>query len=192
MSIKKLFSTKKAVAVGAAVALTLGIAGAAFAYFTATGSGAGTGSVGNTGTWNVGTLVLAGTTIYPGQGSNAIVSDTVQNAGSGNQNLSQLQVSITSIAQNSPGLGDGNCTTADFALTASSNWTVAAGAESATVTALTTPTDIHAGNWYTLANGNDSSTGNALPSGLALTMLDGAYNQDGCQSATVTLTLAAS
>jgi hypothetical protein len=192
MSIKKLFSTKKALAIGGAVALTLGLAGGAFAYFTASGSGTGTGSVGTTGTWAVGTVVLAGTTIYPGQDSNAIVSDTVQNAGNGNQNLGSLVVSITSVAQNAGFVSAGTCTTADFALTASSNWTVAAGNESASVTTLSSPTDITAGNYYVNGTGNSPTTGNALPSGLALTMVDGNYNQNGCQDATVTLTLSAS
>ncbi len=189
----KRFMNKKMAAIGLAAGLALGAAGAAFAFYTTTGSGTGTGTAGNAGSWTVGPVVLAGTTIYPGQGSNAIVSDTVQNpTGNGNQNLGQLEVSITNVTQNSPGLGNGTCTSADFALTASSNWTVASDAESATVTALTSSTDIKAGDFYTNSSGDSASTGNALPSGLALTMLDGAYNQDGCQGATVTLTLAAS
>ena len=194
----KRFMNKKVVAIGLAAGITLGAAGAAFAYFTATGSGTGTGSVGLASNWSVGPVVLAGTTIYPGQGANAVVSDTVKNVGSGNQNLNQLQVSITSVAEGTPGTGFDTseaanpCTTADFALTASSNWTVAAGAESATVTTLTTPTDITAGNWYSNATGNDATTDNALPSGLSLTMLDATHAQDRCQGATVTLTLAAS
>ena len=196
----KRFMNKKVVALAAAVGLTLGVGGAAFAFFTSTGSGTGTGSVGLASQWSVGPVVLAGTTIYPGQGSNAIVSDTVKNVASGNQGLGQLQVSITSVSESATGHSfdaseSGNlCSTADFALTATggSNWTVAAGAESATVTTLTSSTDITAGNWYTDASGNANATANALPTGLALTMIDAAHAQDTCQGATVTLTLAAS
>jgi hypothetical protein len=186
----KRFMNKKVVAIGLAAGLTLGAAGAAFAYFTANGSGTGTGTVGLAGTWNVGSVVLAGTTIYPGQGSNAVVSDTVQNpSGNGNQNLGQLQVSISSVAQDAAYTSDGPCTTADFALTSSANWTVAVDAESATVSP---NVDIAAGDFYVSGTGDSATTGNALPTGLALTMLDSSSNQDGCQDATVTLTLAAS
>jgi hypothetical protein len=47
MSIKSVFSHKKAVAAGAAIALTLGISGAAFAYFTSSGNGTGAGKTGS-------------------------------------------------------------------------------------------------------------------------------------------------
>jgi hypothetical protein len=192
MSIKR-FMNKKVVAIGLAAGITLGGAGAAFAYFTSNGSGNGTATVGNAGTWSVGTIQLAGTAIYPGQGANAVQSDTVQNpTGNGSQNLSQLEVTIASVSENAPGLGLGSCSTADFALTAASHWTVAGDGESATVSNLSSPTDIAPGHFYVDGTGDSATTGNALPSGLALTMLDSGSNQDGCQGATVTLTLAAS
>ena len=194
----KRFMSKKVAGIGLAAGLTLGMAGAAFAYFTSTGSNTGTGSVGQASNWSVGPVVLHGTTIYPGQGSDSVDSSTVKNVGSGNQNLNQLKVSISSVSESTLGhTFDSSesanlCSTSDFALTASSGWTVAGDTQSATVTALTSSTDITAGNWYTDATGNASSTGNALPAGLALTMVDASHPQDTCQNATVTLTLAAS
>ena len=71
MSIKKLFATKKVVAIGATVALTLGLSGAAFAYFTTTGSGSGSTTAGA----NSGSITLHATiagAILPGDGGKSV------------------------------------------------------------------------------------------------------------------------
>lgn len=93
MSIKKLFSTKKAVVVGSAIALTLGLSGAAFAFFTATGSGSGTGSVGSTTAWTVNNPTPTGDALYPGVGSQTFAF-TVTNNATGNQGLVSVTATV--------------------------------------------------------------------------------------------------
>ncbi len=194
---KHMSRTKKFVTAGVTVGLALGLAGAAFAGFTTTGSGTGAASTGTAGSWNVGTVVLAGTTIYPGQGSDAVNSSTVQNpSGHGNQNLTQLKVTI-SVAEaagaETAWPSETACTTADYTLTQTgTNWNIPGDGLSATVAALGTGTDIAPDHYYVYNSGDAAGTGNAIPSGLALIMVDTVALQDRCQGATVTLTLTAS
>ena len=195
---KNMSRTKKFVTAGVTVGLALGLAGAAFAGFTTTGSGTGAASTGTAGSWNVGTVVLAGTTIYPGQGSDAVNSSTVQNpSGHGNQNLTSLVVTISGVTEGSPGKdafsGEATCAPADYALTQTgTDWNIPSGGQSAAVAALGAGTDIAPGHFYVYSTGDNASTGNAIPTDLALTMIDTPALQDHCQGATVTLTLTAS
>lgn len=95
MSIKKLFATKKVVAIGGAVALTLGLSGAAFAYFTTTGGGTGTGAVGSPSALVIHQASIAYSNdptnaLLPG--TSATVTFTVDNPSSGNQQLGTISL----------------------------------------------------------------------------------------------------
>lgn len=94
MSIKKLFSTKKAVTVGAAVALTLGLGGAAFAFFTTTGNGTGDTTAGSAGTLTLYASVAGN--IVPGDGGQS-VTFTADNSGATGLKVTTISfVSVTS------------------------------------------------------------------------------------------------
>lgn len=89
---KRFKFTKKRVLTALSIVGVLAVAGAAFAYFTSSGSGSGTASVGTSTAF-----VLNGTTdstLYPG--TSTTVTFTVDNNGSGNQNLAKIHLdSIT-------------------------------------------------------------------------------------------------
>jgi len=190
----KRFMNKKVVAIGLAAGLTLGAAGAAFAYFTDTGSGNGTASTGHATAWSVTNVLTSGGALYPGQNSNTISAD-VQNVGSGNQALNNLQVVISSITEHAPGTtftSEAACTPADYALVSTGSW-ANAGADTANY-AVSPAADVVAGDYVTDAadSGGTAATGAALPSGLTLVMVDNtSAAQDQCQGATVNLTVTA-
>lgn len=117
MSIKKLFSTKKAVAVGASVALTLGLSGAAFAYFTSSGSGTGSATVGaaQANAWGVAPGSTTGGPLYPGAGTET-VPFTITNNGTGAQAYSAVTASVASSSGNVTvsGVAQAGCLSAWF------------------------------------------------------------------------------
>ena len=202
---RKLFSTKRRIAATVlSVGLVAGAAGVAGAFFTTTGNNTGTTTVGTAGSWTVGTAALTGT-LYPGQGS-ATMTDTVQNpSGHGHQGLNNLEVQITSVSENSPGTGFDTsesadpCTTAMYELaTTNSGWALStvANTDDTANFAISTASDIAPGD-YAVTSGtgaptDNGTTGNALPSGLTIKMLNNGSPQDRCQGATVTVTVTAS
>lgn len=90
MSIKKLFSTKKAVAIGATVALTLGLSGAAFAYFTASATGSGTATVGTAVASDIYPVTIGGS-MLPG-GPTVPIYFTIINNSDGVQKFGQVVI----------------------------------------------------------------------------------------------------
>jgi hypothetical protein len=75
------------------MALVLGGAGAAFAYFTSTGTGTGTGSVGTAATYTVVVSAPTGGPLTPGSEGESFTY-TVQNPGSGTQQISGATISV--------------------------------------------------------------------------------------------------
>jgi len=188
----KRFMNKKVAAIGLASALALGAAGIATAYFTSTGSGSGTGSTGIASNWTVTSVSTSGGALSPGQGTDTI-SAVVQNPGTGNQGLNALTVTIDAPTPDATyaSSGPNACTAADYALNAgTSAWVISNGGDTATY-ANSSAVDISAGH-YVVSDADSGSTGNALPTGLTLTMNDPASNQNQCQDATVNVTVAAS
>lgn len=197
----KRFITKKRLAVaGATVAMVAAGAGAAFAYFTTTGNSTVTATVGNAGSWTVSGVTLGAGTMYPGEGSQAVSSAAVKNPdGNGNQGLASLTVQITGVTEGAPGTNaayssETACGISDFQLAETANWVVSTTTDTndtGTYT-LASVTDIAPGHYYVNGTGDSGTTGNALPSGLSVKMIDtSSAAQDRCQGATVTLTLTA-
>lgn len=188
------FMNKKVAAIGLATGLALGAAGAAFAYFTSTGSGSGTGSTGIASNWSVpnADVLVSGGALSPGQGSDTI-SAFVQNVGTGNQGLNALTVTIDAPTPNATyaSSGPNACTAADYTLNGSGGWVISNGGDTATYTN-SSAVDIAAGHYVVNDADGGASSGNALPSGLTMTMNDPASNQNQCQDATVNVSVAAS
>ncbi len=94
---RRLFSTKRAVAVSAAVATMVAASIGAYAYFTTTGVGSGSGTVGTSSALVIHqdgiTYSNAGTDNALMPGTSATVSFTVDNPSSANQQLGTISVS---------------------------------------------------------------------------------------------------
>lgn len=95
MSIKKLFATKKVVAVSATVALTLGLSGAAFAYFSSTGTGAGTASVGSSSGIQLSSVLVG--PLYPGATATPVTVN-IHNPGTGAEYVGTISGTVTTQA----------------------------------------------------------------------------------------------
>jgi hypothetical protein len=94
---RRLFSTKRGVAVSAAVATMLAASIGAYAYFTTTGAGSGSGTVGSAKALVVNqagiTYSNAGSDNALVPGTTATVTFTVDNTSSANQQLGTISVS---------------------------------------------------------------------------------------------------
>jgi hypothetical protein len=158
----KRFMNKKVAAIGLAAGLALGGAGAAFAYFTSTGSGPGSASVGSASTLTV-TQTGSISGLTPGSGAVPFTYTITDPTADGGQNLGIVSATNLVITQ---ALGAvGSCTSADFTLTpaGSAVGSIVAGATYTSVTA-TEPT---------------------------IAMNETGVNQDGCENATIAVTLSA-
>lgn len=97
---RRLFSTKRGVAISATVAAMLAASIGAYAYFTTTGAGSGSGTVGTSSALVIHqagiTYSNAGTDNALMPGTSAIVSFTVDNLSSANQQLGTVSVSSIS------------------------------------------------------------------------------------------------
>jgi hypothetical protein len=169
---RHLFARRRVVVALSVVAI-LAVAAAAIAYFTSTGSGTGTGAVGSAANYTVTPDAFTGGPLFPGNGSEASTG-TVTNGGSGTQHLNTITATIAAptVAGGAP-TGDPAhpCSAADFTLT-SGSWAVAGDGQSAT---LTVDQDLAPNGTYTW-------------SGLSISMINAAYNQDNCQGATARIT----
>ena len=158
----KRFMNKKVVAIGLAAGITLGAAGAAFAYFTSTGSGPGAASVGTASPLTVTqTNTISGLT--PGSGAVPFEFTIADPTADGGQNLGIVSATDLVITQATDAVG--TCTAADFTLTP--------GADPVG--------SIVAGDTYT----SDASTEPTIA------MNETGVNQDGCENATIAVTLSA-
>jgi hypothetical protein len=126
--VRRLFSTKRRIALaaaGGAIALVIG-GTAAYAYFTTTGSGSGSATVGNeTGTWNITAAGATGGPLYPGSGTETIVF-TVENTGSSDQVFSTATPTVpvymsTTDAETTGDADIAGCTASWFAPTVESD-----------------------------------------------------------------------
>jgi hypothetical protein len=167
---RKLFSKKRLIVL-TIVAVAIGAAGGGYAYFTSTGTGNGTGKVGQASNWTVVGASEAGNLyplVYP-NGAQALTGGSVTNAGSGNQNLTQIVATIQTPTggSNTPNA----CTAADFGLSSpGATWTIS-GANNGTAT---------------ITFSDNLAPGASHPfSDLSVSMVDNGANQDGCQNATV-------
>jgi hypothetical protein len=90
----------------------------AYAYFTSTGSGTGSATVGSDSAWTVGQTTTSGGPLYPdpaiGTGNIQTKSYSVTNPSAGNQNLTDVKVSVA----NSDGSAwtSGSCSKNDFSV----------------------------------------------------------------------------
>jgi hypothetical protein len=180
----KFIKSKKGLAVLAVLAVAVISAVGAYAYFTSTGTGTGTGKVGTAAGWNV-TPASESSNLYPYSAAALTADDTlytaltggsVKNDGSGQQSLHQVVATIQT-PPSAAGTGPA-CAVSDFSLYAptGSDWVVAAGGASATLT----PNDDLA-----------PSASHSL-NGLSIAMVDNSANQDRCQGQTVSIKFDAS
>ena len=158
--------SKKGLVFGASAGVALGLTGAALAYWTSSGSGSGTaGTAGAPSTITVNQTATVPTNLYPGPvGSGVPLSGTFTNTTNpASVYVASVTASIDTFSFQS-NAGDPPCTQADYSITGTSN----------------TPGEIahgtNVGSW----------------SGLTLTLVDTATNQDNCQGVTVPITYAAS
>jgi hypothetical protein len=185
MKVKSLFTGRKRfVAIGGAVALALGIAGGAYAYFDSTGSGTGSATVGSANNWTVAVQSPSGaTSLYPDPtptggvpGANTeYFPVTITNpSGGGNQNLNSVSVSVSTSNPT-------QCLASWFSVDGTSP----------------TGTDSFTPNDDLAPSGTWSPSVSTLPSPynsgyVSVELIDDNSPQDGCQGASVTLTVSAS
>jgi hypothetical protein len=187
--------TKKRWAVGGLGAIAaLALAAGAYAYFTSTGSNTSSATVGSPSTWTVtpGTVSYTGDTSLTPQSSSCLplsakydgtdgtcavyetVPYTVKNPSTGNENLSNVVVSITSGTSRTSDWSvtnvNGTCSYHDFAIDGVSG---GGAATDATLAADFTPGQSKSGK-------------------ITVTMVDTNADQNGCQGLTVPLYLYAS
>jgi hypothetical protein len=173
---KKLFSTRKRIAIVAAVAVVALTGVAAFAYFVTQGSGTGAAKVGTDTPWTVTSDAYAGGPLTPGGGlaTHESVKYKVNNPSTGQQSFTNVNIKIADSSGNPwsvSGGTDPNCTAADFQLSLDNSTWASAGA-SVNDTAL-------AANVAPL-----SSTGQST---VYLRMIDTGASQNNCRSADVPL-----
>ncbi len=180
--------SKKVIAVGAAVGLAMGVAGVAAAHFTSTGTGNGSATTGTATSWTVSSIDVGSTLLYPGAGSAAVSSDTVKNVGHGTQGVAALTVTITHVTQTGGYTTDGTCGATNYELASTGSWT-SSGANATTATITYSSAITVAPTHFLVGGATSSSTGNALPSGLSVEMVNKSGTQDACEGATVTLKL---
>ncbi len=111
---KRLFNTKRGLALLAVMVVAVSGAVAGYAYFTAGGSGSGTAAVGVASSINI--TGAASGTLYPG--GSVPVTVTISNPGAAPEFVSAFSGSVTSATPTSTGIG--TCPTADFSFTGAS------------------------------------------------------------------------
>jgi hypothetical protein len=173
MSIKSVFSHKKAVAAGAAIALTLGISGAAFAYFTSSGSGTGAGKTGS----SQAVTVVQDSINYNNGGTSGSLSPI---------NFQPGDTAVVAFAITNPG---GNEYVNTISLT---GWTSnVAGCNSTDTDTADAPSTNSEAGWFTMspvtvaqqfAHGTDETTGDTG----TITFVNEPYIQNVCQGAAIT------
>jgi hypothetical protein len=153
-------STKKKLVAGAVGLVAIaGLSTGAFAYFTSSGSGSGSGTIGTSTAVTVENISVSGLT--PNGGSKPVAYSFTNTTGNGNQNFGAATVTVDSIVP----VGANVCSTSDADLTtAASSNSVGTVNDGATF----------------------SSNANTEPT---ITMHDNGSNQDGCQGATLNLTV---
>ena len=183
--------TKKRVILGLAAVAALALAAGAYAYMTSSGTGTSSATVGAPSTYTVTVNATTPSVSLTPQTSTDVsaiggvfqaYTGTVKNNSTGRQDVTGLKAQITGVSggTNSPNA----CTTGDFSLySPSGNWTVAGNGQSATSsdggTGSTLPSDMAGGSTLSF---ND----------IAVYMVDNPANQNGCQGATVSLSVTAS
>jgi hypothetical protein len=164
------------IAVGATLgAAVLGGGGMlAFAYFTANGTGTGSATAGSASPWTVTSAAPTGNLLVPDAGIGGTnvetIAYTVKNAGSGNQSLNQVVISVTAGWSAQANNAKPACNASDFSIEGTpvnSSWT-----------------DTSLAGSYTP---NATQTGH-----VTIEMIDNSANQDNCQGVTVPLTFSAS
>ena len=183
------FTKKRVIGVLTAIA-ALALAAGAFAYFTSTGTGNSTATVGSPSIYTVaitpvGSVSLTPQTSTDVSGTGGIFqpyTGIVTNPSTGRQDVTLLTAKITGVTggTNSPN----PCTVGDFSLySPAAHWTVASGGQSATTsnggTGASIPSDMAGGSSLSF---ND----------IAVYMVDNPANQNGCQGATVNISVIAS
>jgi hypothetical protein len=170
------FVARRRAVVALSIVAILAVAAAAIAYFTSTGSGTGSGAVGSATNYTVTPNAFTGGPLFPGNGTEASTG-IVTNSGSGTQHLNTLTATIAAptVAAGAP-TGDPAhpCSAADFTLS-STTWAVDGTGQTAT---LSVGADLAPNGIYSW-------------SGLNISMVNAAYNQDNCQGATARITFTA-
>jgi hypothetical protein len=116
---KGFIKSKKGLVLLATLVVAAAAAVGGYAYFTSTGHGTGSATVGTDSSWVVGQSgAAAGGPLYPdatiGTGSIETATYTVNNPGTGNQNLAQVEISVAN-ADGSPWTS-GTCSASDFSV----------------------------------------------------------------------------
>jgi hypothetical protein len=180
--------TKKRYALVLSAVGALALAVGAYAYFTSTGTGSSSATAGSSSNYTVvvtptGSVALTpqtSTDVSAAGGVFQPYTGTVHNNSSGRQKVTLLTANITGAT---PTTGN-TCAASNFSLYSNaSHWTVASGGQSATSTdggtGTTLPSDMAAGATLSF---ND----------IAVYLTDPGSNQDGCQGATVNVSVTAS
>lgn len=176
------FMKVKLAVVGLTAVGALALAIGAYAYFTSTGtSSPSSATAGSASTYSVSVTPTGSVTLYPTTTSDANFASLVQpytgtvtNNSSGHEQVSLLTANITGVTP----LNGNTCAASNFSLYSATNWTVATGGQSAT---------------STTGLPNDLAGGASLNFGdLGVYLVDQSADQNGCQGATVHLTVTAS
>jgi hypothetical protein len=168
---------KKRIAVPLATVAALVIAGAAVAYFTSTGSGTGSAKVGNPSNWAVTVSPATGGALYPGHGTD-VLTYTVNNPSSGQQNLSSVTATVNAYVSSGP--SDPNA------------------ADVGDVTQGGNPQAGCLASWFTPVNTpptplpNDMAGGATVNGSVSVSMTDAATSQNACQGVNPDITVNAS
>jgi hypothetical protein len=171
---KRLFKSKKGIALLATLVVAAAGAVAGYAYFTSTGNGNGSASVGTASNWSVAAQTGVGT-LYPeaaGGAHQVTVAYTVSNVGSGAQNLNKVAIDVGGVSNAAFSTASGGnpaCTKNDFALNGGAT-----------------------GNTVTDSPNTDLAAGAAFTGHVTIEMIDNGSTQDSCQGQTVPLYFSAS
>jgi hypothetical protein len=186
------FTRTRLVVVGLAATGALALAVGAYAYFTSTGTSLpSSATAGNASTYTVTVTPTGSVTLYPTQTNDSDFSTLYQpytgvvtNKSTGHQQVSQLKAAITGVDS----AHASNCAATNFELYShGGTWTVASDGQSATTDSTNTA------GATTPALSDDMAGGDTLSYGdIAVYLADQSADQDGCQGATVSLTVTAS
>jgi len=128
---KRLFSTRKRIAMVASLAIVALGAAAAFAYFVTQGSGTGSAKVGSDTAWTVTADTYQGGPLTPGGGAGTYetVAYKVNNPSTGHQAFTNVNIKIADSSGNAWDVtGPPDCTASDFQLSLNGTTWAAAGA----------------------------------------------------------------
>jgi hypothetical protein len=171
---RKLFSTRRRIAIVAAVAVVALTGVAAFAYFTSTGSGIGAAKVGTNTAWTTTGAAYVGGPMTPGGGdaTREYVKYKVNNPSSGQQAFTNVNIKIAdSTGATWTVAGSPACTKSDFELSLDGTTWAAPGAAIDDVA---------------LAS-NVGPGLSTIQSTVWIHMIDTTFNQDACKTADVPL-----